>query len=61
MPRRAKTGDLFCIFRKAIVPYLPKSVQDGQSELIGSYFLKGYMDGEVFERGDFITKEFVII
>jgi hypothetical protein len=61
MPRRAKTGDLFCIFRTAIVPYLLKSVQDGQSELIGAYFLQGYMDGEVFERGDFITKEFVII
>jgi hypothetical protein len=61
VPRRARAGDVFCVFHGAKVPHLLRLVPNGQYEMIGACYLQDCMDGEVIKADKFAVDEFVLV
>lgn len=59
VPFGTKPGDLICIFKGGIVPYLLR-LENGYYKLIGECFINGIMYGEAMKREDLVEQEFEI-
>ncbi|KAG9235102.1 heterokaryon incompatibility protein-domain-containing protein [Amylocarpus encephaloides] len=49
-PSRAQQGDAVCILHGCNLPILLRPRGDGSFELIGEYYLDGFMNGEAFDK-----------
>ena len=59
--KRARVGDVICIFYGAGAPHLLRPVANGRYELIGECYLQGCEDGALMDDSSFALEEFVII
>lgn len=60
-PRRARIGDMICIFNGADIPHLLRPVADNRYELIGECYLQGCEDGALMNDDTFVLEEFAIV
>lgn len=61
VPRRARAGDVFCVFLGAKVPHLLRPVANGRYELIGECYLQDCMDGKIVDADHIAVQEFVLV
>jgi hypothetical protein len=60
VPFGARAGDLVCIFKGGVVPYLLRP-DNGHYRLVGECYINRMMYGQALDRTDLVDQEFKII